>query len=158
MCWNEWKTFGILLSWEHTVVDSGGRQTQGDHGYTRLARGRWSPGILPSQLPVSRHFPLFASYSPRTQTSQACTGRQLQPVHRGAAETPGPPHPPPLCSIGAAALNLRGLAGRVGVHTTPNPPPPQPTSLQSYFPVRASLLDVSLCFHCAPLLPLTREV
>lgn len=122
------------MSWEHAVADSGGRRTQGDHGYKQLARGRWSPGILPSQLPFSCHFPLTASYSPRTQTSRpALGGGQLQPVHGGAAETPGLP-PPPLSSIGAAALNQRGLGGLSGRSYHSQPSPPQPTSATVLFP------------------------
>ena len=80
----------------------------------------------------------------------------MQSVRGGAAETPGLP-PPPLSSIGAAALNQRGLGGLSGRSYHSQPSPPQPTSATVLFPSQ-SLLDVSLCFHRAPLPPLTREV
>lgn len=90
------------------MADSGGRQTTATNNLLEEGGplGSFPPSFL---FHVTFHSLPAIPPGPRPHRP-ALGGGQLQPVRGGAAETPGLP-PPPLSSIGAAALNPRGLGG-----------------------------------------------
>ena len=113
------------------MADSGGRQTTATNNLLEEGGplGSFPPSFL---FHVTFHSLPAIPPGPRPHRP-ALGGGQLQPVRGGAAETPGLP-PPPLSSIGAAALNPRGLGGLSGRSYHSQPSPPQPTSATVLFP------------------------